>query len=152
MKVSLHEESVRVPLIIKMPGKEAAVCSSFTELLDLYPTVAELAGLKYPANIQGKSLAKTLDDPGHSVRDMAFSVSQGGKSFLIRTHKWAYIQYDEDAGSGMELFNMEHDPKQYNNLANNPMYADILMEMQDRLRLKLKKVRTNDLGIRYGDR
>ncbi|HUH46326.1 MAG TPA: sulfatase [Arenibacter sp.] len=149
MKVSLHEESVRVPLIIKMPGKEAAVCHSFTELLDLYPTISELTGLKYPKNIQGKSLAKTLEDPDHSVRDMAFSVSQGGKSFLVRTDKWAYIQYDEDAGSGMELFDMEYDPKQYNNLASNPMYADVLREMQDRLRIKLMEVRTNDLGIRY---
>lgn len=149
MKVSLHEESVRIPLIIKMPGKKAAVCNSFTELLDLYPTISELAGLKYPNNIQGKSLVKTLDDPDYQVRNMAFSVSQGGKSFLVRTHKWAYIQYDEDAGAGMELFNMEYDPKQYNNLANNPMYADIVKEMQNRLQIKLKEVRTNDLGIRY---
>ncbi|GGW21957.1 sulfatase [Arenibacter certesii] len=149
MKVSLKEESVRIPLIIKMPGKEPAVCNSFTELLDLYPTVAELAGLKYSKNIQGKSIAKTLDNPDIEVRDMAFSVSQGGNSFLIRTKKWAYIQYDEDAGSGMELFDMEHDPKQYNNLANNPQYANVRAEMQNRLRAKLKEVRTNDLEIKY---
>ena len=150
MKVSLHEESVRVPLIIKMPGKEAAVCNSFTELLDLYPTVSELAGLKYSKNIQGKSIAKTLENPDVEVRDMAFSVSQGGKSFLVRTKKWAYIQYDEDAGSGMELFDMEYDPKQYNNLADNPQYADVRKEMQSRLRAKLKGVRNNDLNIQYG--
>lgn len=150
MKVSLHEESVRVPLIIKMPGKEPAVCHSFTELLDLYPTVSELAGLKYPKNIQGKSIAKTLENPSFEVRDMAFSVSQGGKSFLVRTKKWEYIQYDEDAGSGMELFDMEYDPKQYNNLANNPQYAEVRKEMQNRLAAKLKEVRTNDLDVSYG--
>ena len=149
MKVSLHEESVRVPLIIKVPGKEPAVCNSFAELLDLYPTVAELAGLDASENLQGKSLVKTLDNPDSTVRDMAFSVSQGGKSFLVRTKKWAYIQYNEDAGAGMELFDMEHDPKQYNNLANNPQYADVKAEMQQRLRLKLKEVRSNDLNIDY---
>ncbi|MCM4166088.1 Ulvan-active sulfatase [Arenibacter antarcticus] len=149
MKVSLHEESVRVPLIIKMPGKAPAVCNSFTELLDLYPTVAELAGLKYSKNIQGKSIAKTLENPEIEVRDMAFSVSQGGKTFLIRTKKWAYIQYDEDAGSGMELFDMEYDPKQYTNLAYNPQYAEVRTQMQDRLKAKLKEVRTNDLDIQY---
>ena len=42
---------------------------------------------------------------------MAFSVSQGGKSFLLRTKKWAYIQYDENAASGIELYDMEYDPQ-----------------------------------------
>ncbi len=145
MKVSLHEESVRVPLIIKVPGKKPAVCHSFAELLDLYPTVAELAGLHYSRHLQGKSLVKTLDDPEHHVRDAAFSVTQGGKSFLLRTSKWAYIQYDEDAGSGIELFDMEYDPKQFNNVAKNPQYRQIVAEFQDRLKSKLAEIRVNDL-------
>ena len=58
MKVSLHEESVRVPMIIKVPGKKAAVCNSFVELIDLYPTISELAGLKTSKHLQGKSLTK----------------------------------------------------------------------------------------------
>ncbi len=149
MKVSLHEESVRVPMIIKVPGKKPAVCNSFVELLDLYPTLASLAGLDYSENLQGKDISKTLDNPDFVVRDMAFSVSQGGKSFLIRNKKWAYIQYDEDAGAGMELFNMDHDPQQFNNLAHNPMYADVVGEMKKTLQNKLKEVRNNDLGIDY---
>jgi arylsulfatase A-like enzyme len=55
MKVSLHEESVKVPMMIKIPGKKPAVAHSFVELIDLYPTLAELAGLEYPREIQGKS-------------------------------------------------------------------------------------------------
>ena len=149
MKVSLHEESARVPLIIKVPGKKPAVCNSFVELIDMYPTVAELAGLNYSEHIQGKSLVKTLDNPKQEVRDMAFSVSQGGRTFLLRTVKWAYIQYDEDAKSGIELFNMESDPKQYTNLAYNPEYSEIVDEFQQKLKDKLEEVRTNDLGIDY---
>ena len=149
MKVSLHEESVRVPMIIKVPGKKPAICNSFVELLDLYPTLASLAGLEYSKGLQGKDISKTLDNPNFEVRDMAFSVSQGGKSFLIRNKKWAYIQYDEDAGAGMELFNMEHDPQQFNNLAYNPMYAMVVREMKTLLGNKLKEVRDNDLGIEY---
>ncbi len=146
MKVSLHEESVRVPLIIKVPGKKPAVCHSFAELLDLYPTVAELAALPTSSHLQGKSLVKTLDHPDHSIREEAFSVTQGGKSFLLRTKKWAYIQYDEDAGAGIELFDMEYDPKQYNNLADNPRYSSIVSDFKTRLKNKLKEVRTNDLN------
>ncbi|MDN5200267.1 sulfatase [Fulvivirgaceae bacterium BMA10] len=149
MKVSVHEESARVPMIIKVPGKEPAVCHSFAELLDLYPTVAELANLQTSEHLQGKSLTKTLDDPTFKVRDMAFSVTQGGKTFLLRTDKWAYIQYDEDASSGIELFDMENDPKQFTNLAEKPEYAKVVADFQEKLKTKLKEVRTNDLGLSY---
>lgn len=149
MKVSLHEESVRIPMIIKVPGKKPAVCESFTELVDMYPTIAELAGLKYSKHVQGESLVKTLDNPQRKVRDEAFSVSQGGKTFLIRTDIWAYIQYNEDASEGMELFDMENDPQQFHNLAQNPEFAETLAMMQERLKNKLKKVCKNDLEINY---
>lgn len=149
MKVSLHEESVRVPMIIKVPGKKPAVCNSFVELLDLYPTIAELAGLETSKHLQGKSLVKTIENPNHEVRKMAFSVSQGGKTFLLRTEKWAYIQYDEDAKSGIELFDMENDPKQFTNLANKAAYAKTVSFFQKELRKKLIEVRTNDLGFSY---
>ena len=149
MKVSVKEESAKVPLIIKVSGKEPAVCNSFVELLDLYPTVAELAGLSYSGHIQGKSLVKTLDDPEHEVRDMAFSVTQNGETFLLRTDKWAYIQYGEDASLGIELFDMEKDPGQYTNLAMLPEYSEQVEDFQNKLKQKLKEVRTNDLGIDY---
>lgn len=149
MKVSLHEESVIVPLIIKVPGKKPAVCHSLVELLDLYPTVAELAGLKTSPHLQGKSIARTFDDSQHKVRDMAFSVSLSGKALLARTEKWSYIQYEEDASGGMELYDMETDPKQYNNLAHVPYYGTVVKDMQQQLKRKLSEVRKNDLGIRY---
>ena len=149
MKVSLHEESARVPLIIKMPGKEPAVCNSFVELIDLYPTIASLAGLEYSEHLQGEDISMTLEDPSHEVRDIAFSVSQGGKTFLMRSDDWAYIQYDEDAGAGMELFDMSNDPGQYTNLAHLPEYAEVVSEMKSRLEEKLVEVRDNDLGIEY---
>ena len=152
MKVSLHEESARVPMIIKVPGKKPAVCNSFTELLDLYPTVAELAGLQYSEHLQGKSLVKTLDNPKHKVRDMAFSVTQRGKTFLLRDENWAYIQYDEDAASGIELFDMKKDPKQFTNLAAYPEYDHVVAEFKEKLKTKLKEVRTNDLGIDYSQK
>ncbi|WP_339880516.1 sulfatase [uncultured Algoriphagus sp.] len=149
MKVSLHEESVLVPLIIKVPGKKPAVANSFTELLDLYPTLADLAGLDYPEGVQGKSLIPILENPETKVRDFAFSVSQEGKSFLIRTPDFAFIQYDEDGASGMELYDMKNDPEQFINLAKNPAYSCIVDELQSKLRVKLKEVRSNDLEINY---
>lgn len=136
-------------MMIKVPGKKPAVVNSFTELLDLYPTLADLAGLEYPAAIQGKSLVPVLHNPKKKVRDYAFSVTQGGKSFLIRTDKWAYIQYNEDASAGMELFDMENDPQQFTNLAHDPAYKKVVTGLQSKLKQKLVEVRDNDLGKVY---
>jgi len=153
MKFGMREESVRVPLIIKAPGKEPAVSHSFAELLDLYPTLAELAGLKYSKHLQGKSLAPVLDDPAHAVRDAAFSMHkrQGNYSYLLRTDNWAYIQYDEDGASGAELYDMRNDPKQFNNLAGNPLFKPVIASFREQLADKLRDIRDNDLGISYGE-
>ncbi|GAA0879235.1 sulfatase [Algoriphagus jejuensis] len=149
MKVSLHEESVQVPFLIKAPGVKAGSSTSFAELLDLYPTLIDLVGGKVPSNIQGKSLVPVLKDTQAEVRDMAFSVTQNGNTYLVRTDRWAYIQYDEDAEAGMELFDMYQDSKQFTNLANLPEYAETLSKMQTRLREKLAEVRQNDLNKTY---
>ena len=151
MKVGLMEESVRVPLIIKVPGKAPAVCHSFAELIDLYPTISELAGLTPPKSLQGKSLVPLFDNPHDQVRDFAFSVSRrnGRMGFLIRSKDWAYIQYGEKGEGGMELYNMNYDPGQYNNLALHPKHKDVVALMQTRLREKLSEVRNNDLEIDY---
>lgn len=145
-KVSLHEESALVPLIISVPGKKPAVCHSFAELLDLYPTISSLCGLNVPSRIQGKDLSPTLDDPNHKVRDAAFCVN--GRGFLLREEKWAYIQYRENASAGIELFDMKEDPRQYTNLAEKPEYAEVVNSFKMKLAAKLKEVRANDLMSR----
>jgi len=142
-KVSLHEESAMVPLIISVPGKQPAVCSSFAELLDLYPTVSSLCGLDVPERLQGRDLSHTLDDPAHQVRDTAFCVN--GRGFLLRDQKWAYIQYGEDAARGVELFDMTRDPQQLTNLAQSPAHRSIVRDFRAKLTSKLKSVRDNDL-------
>ena len=145
-KVSLHEESAKVPLIICVPGKKPAVCDSFTELIDLFPTVSRLCGLGVPARIQGKDISPMLDDPSHVVRDAAFCVN--GKGFLLREDRWAFIQYAEDASKGVELFDMTKDPLQYTNLASSQEHRPIVDRFQRQLAAKLRKVRDNDLGRR----
>lgn len=145
-KVSLRDESAMVPLIIKVPGKQPAVCHSLVELLDLYPTVANLCGLEAPARLQGKNIARVFDDPTHSVREAAFSVAPSSKGFLLREDKWAYLQYAEDASLGVELFDMVKDPRQYTNLAGKPEFAVVVTEFKAKLAAKLRAVRDNDLG------
>ncbi|MDA7877617.1 sulfatase [Akkermansiaceae bacterium] len=146
-KVSLHEESAAVPLIIRVPGKKPAVCHSLVELLDLYPSLSKMCGLEVPKRIQGKDFSQVFDDPTHEVRDAAFSVN--GKGFLLREHDWAYIQYGREGKGGEELFDMKKDPKQYTNLVKDPQHAEIVSRFRKKMEAKLKEVRSNDLGLKY---
>lgn len=144
-KVSLRDESAKVPLIVKVPGKKPAVCRSLVELLDLFPTTAKLCGLEAPARLQGRDLSPLFDDPQRQVRDTAFSVAPSSQGFLLREEKWAYLQYAENASRGVELFDMEADPGQFTNLARRPEYAQVVAEFQTKLATKLRAVRDSDL-------
>lgn len=146
-KVSLHDESARVPLIVAVPGKSPAVCHSLTELLDLYPTLSKLCGLPAQARLQGKDISGMLDDPSVEVRDAAFSVN--GRGFLLRSHRWAYIQYGRDGSRGAELFDMKTDPHQYTNLVDSEDHADVVAGFKRAMDAKMTAVLTNDLGLEY---
>ncbi|MDE0737464.1 MAG: sulfatase [Pirellulaceae bacterium] len=137
-KVSVHEESARVPLIVSMPGKRPAVCRSFVELLDLYPTVSVLCGLPVPGNVQGRNISAMLDDPKVKVRD---AILCSGKGRLYREDRWALLDY----GKSGELYDMFKDPKQYNNLFAKPGYEQILATLKVKLKVKLNEVEQNDL-------
>lgn len=144
-KVSLRDESAMVPLIIRVPGKQPAVCHSLVELIDLYPTTASLCGLEVPSRLQGKDLTVLLDDPEQQVRATAFCVAPSRGGFLLRDDPWAYIQYQEDASRGIELYDMHADPDQHRNLARQPRFAGVVADFQQRLAETLRAVRDNDL-------
>lgn len=155
-KVSLLDESTRVPLIICVPGKKPAVCNSLVELLDLYPTTASLCGLEVPKRLQGKDIAALLNDPSETVREAVFCAN--GKGTLLRNDRWAFIEYNKPGPApkkrkpplpAMELYDMKKDPKQYTNLAQNPEYAHIVKELRAKMAAKMKAVKDNDLGLNY---
>ena len=114
-------------------------------MLDLFPTTAKLCGLPVPDRIQGLDISKTLDDPAYEVRDAAFSVAPMRKGFLLREKKYSFIQYNEDASKGIELYDVENDPKQYTNLATKPKHSALVAEFRAKMQAKLKAIRENDL-------
>ncbi|MEJ7640013.1 MAG: sulfatase-like hydrolase/transferase, partial [Singulisphaera sp.] len=143
-KVSLHDESAKVPLIVHVPGKRPSACHSLVELIDVFPTVAGLCGLEVPVRLQGKDLSRMFDDPSCQVRDSAFCVAPSSRGFLLRGDRWAFIQYAEDASKGIELFDMASDPGQYTNLAGKPESAAVVEGFRARLAARLAEVRDND--------
>jgi iduronate 2-sulfatase len=145
-KVSLHDESARVPLIISVPGKKPGVSDSLVELLDLYPTTAKLCGLEVPARLQGKDISPILDDPKAKVHDTVFSVAGTSKGLMLRDDRWVFIQYTEDASKGIELFDMQNDPRQLTNLAESLDHVSRVKEWKTKITEKLAAVRANDLS------
>ena len=131
MKQSLFENSARVPLLISVPGGLRGKVSGRTvELLDLYPTLAELANLTASKDLQGKSLAPLLSDPNATWEKPAYTQVRRkeimGRS--VRTERWRYSEWDAGK-AGVELYDEQSDPDEFTNLATDPKYANTVKEL-----------------------
>jgi iduronate 2-sulfatase len=135
-KKNFHEDVTRVPLIIDAPGYQPGRTQGLAELVDIYPTLAELAGLPLPGDIDGRSLVPLLADPRAMVRRSALSRDRvrGGVEHALRTADWAYMQYVDGSE---ELYQMNEDPRQFDNMADDPRHADTLQSLRDLLRQRL---------------
>ncbi|NLH41702.1 MAG: sulfatase [Planctomycetes bacterium] len=132
-KQSCFEESARVPLIVSVPGQKTAGRSSSrpVELVDLYPTLADLAGLKPPGCLDGFSLRPLIEDPQAPWEHAAFTQVQRGEDpgHSVRTEQWRYTEW-AFGKKGVELYDHEHDPQELHNLAKDAKYADVVARMK----------------------
>jgi uncharacterized sulfatase len=139
MKQTVFEAATRLPLIFRVPGAKAKGkgCARTVELLDLYPTLADLCGLKdVPANLHGKSLRPLLDNPaGKWDRPAVSQVSRGQKvtGYSIRTERYRFTEWN-GGQEGEELYDYQTDPKEMKNLAKSNAHAKLKTELQARLR------------------
>ena len=133
MKQSLYEESARVPMIIVAPGAKGngRSCARTVELVDLYPTLADLAGLEAPKGLEGASLRPLLDDPARAWERPAFTqVQRGGfPGYSVRTERWRYVEWD-DGAKGAELFDHDADPRELKNLVADPAQAKVVEDLK----------------------
>jgi iduronate 2-sulfatase len=145
-KVSLWEGSVRVPLIISVPGYETNYgnsCNTITELIDLYPTLTELCGFadQQPEILQGNSLAGYLSgEKQEDPNEFAYTVSYQSRDATLRTERWRYTRWGENIEQGNEeLYDHKNDPEEFVNLAGNAGYKNVLKEMRN----KFERAREN---------
>jgi iduronate 2-sulfatase len=133
MKQSLFEESARVPFIIIAPGAKGngKPCPRTVEFVDIYPTLADLAGLTPPRNLEGAGLKPLLNAPASPWKRPAFTqVQRGGfPGYSVRTERWRYIEWD-DGKQGTQLYDHNSDPHEFHNLADDPKYAQVAVEMK----------------------
>ena len=142
MKQLLFEESARSPLIVAGPGVRAKGTPSprVVEYLDLYPTLADLAGLTPPREIEGRSLSPLLERPTAPWDHPALTQVRRGTEangffmgYSIRTERWRYTEWD-DGTRGAELYDEKDDGGEMHNRAGDPKYADIQRDLKARLR------------------
>lgn len=133
-KMSLFENAARVPLIIAAPkaAGNGQSTSGLAELVDLYPTLADLCGLQAPDYLDGVSQRPVLDDPSRSVKKAAFTqIRRGPKvsGYSVRTDRWRYTAWIGNQG-GEQLFDMRADPGELANLADDPNQAAVVKELK----------------------
>ncbi len=141
MEQTLFERSARAPLIMAGAGVPAGgeASSRIVEFVEIYPTVADLAGLKPPAGLQGRSLVPLLRNPGARWDHAAVTQVRRGPApnffmgYSIRTDRWRYTEWDGGA-RGMELYDEANDPGELENLADDPEHRDTVAALQRQLR------------------
>jgi iduronate 2-sulfatase len=138
-KGTLFNVSARAPLIIVDPRTTnlrsvpaaGQGCPRTVEFVDIYPTLVGLCGLAMPPGLEGKSLVPLLDNPTAAWDKPAFSLVARedwlGRS--VRTERWCYTEWDEGR-RGMELYDLQADPRESKNLANQPQHAAVIAELR----------------------
>ncbi len=129
-KRTLFEQSARSPLIIRAPGMKGngTATTRIVEFVDIYPTLTDLAGLKNPQGLEGRSLKALLQDPlaewnGTAITQILRPADERlptpvmGRS--IRTSRWRYSDWAEGE-AGVELYDHASDPMEFSNLALQP--------------------------------
>lgn len=156
-KMTVFEETARVPLIVRAPGMKAAgrTTGRLAELVDVYPTVADLCGLPAPKTLEGASLRPLLDNPEMAWKKGAFTqvihnrkggrgTKVGGKEGgvmgrSVRTEQFRYTEWGEGGADGAELYDHSADPLELRNLAGEAAQAAKVAELKALLQAGWRK-------------
>jgi iduronate 2-sulfatase len=163
-KMTNYNIDLQVPMIIRYPGQEKKGVQTYaiTELIDMFPTLCELAGIKVPDYMQGSSLVPLLNKPDIPWKKAAFSqfhrrprVSADGGRYMgysINTEEFHYIEWftwDHVTGSrgeyvSAELYDRLNDPHESINIAQKEGYSDLIGELSKQLADGWRKAAPNN--------
>ena len=146
-KTSNFELDARVPLIIAPPNykRGGAKTDSLVELLDLYPTLVDLCGLKAPKGLEGVSLRPILNDPGHAVKAAAFTQHprpayyKGDPTVMgysLRSSRYRYTEWRNwktHRVAARELYDHRNDPGESRNIASRAENNKLMLGFSKRI-------------------
>jgi arylsulfatase A-like enzyme len=138
----MYEESLRMPLIVRWPGvvRPGSESAHLVQNLDFAETFLDIAGLDIPSDMQGQSLVPLLrserpDDWRDAIYYHYFeypAVHMVRRHYGVRTERYKLIHYYEI--DEWELFDLQADPEELSSVYDNPEYADVVEQLEDRLR------------------
>ncbi|MDX1315649.1 MAG: sulfatase, partial [Eudoraea sp.] len=146
----MYEESFRTPLLIRYPAviKPNTTNSDLVQNIDFAPTILDLAGLDIPADMQGQSLVPLFDDDNENWRDALYyhyyeypGIHMVKRHYGIRTDRYKLIRFYYDI-EAWELYDLEKDPDEMNNLYADPGYTEVQNMLHERL---------EELRVQYKD-
>ncbi len=136
-KSNMYQESTAIPMLMTGPDVPSGVCATPVDLLDLYPTILEGVAVEPMPEMNdrpGKSLftlGHAEDDIERAVFSEYHAVGSNSGGYMLRKGRWKFHYY---VGFRPELFDLETDPEEMVDLAQDPAHADTLARMEAELR------------------
>jgi arylsulfatase A-like enzyme len=136
-KHTLHEVSLRSPLLVRTPGIAApgVVAGGLVESVDIYPTLVELCGLTGPTALSGKSFVSLLENPNASGKPATYGFWRRGRAHTIRTSRYRLTQWAKTSNGSQvmqtELYDHEKDPNETLNIATH--HPELVKELASQL-------------------
>jgi choline-sulfatase len=146
----MFDQAVNVPLLIHLPGESNATThDDLVAHVDLYPTLARLAGLELPDAVHGRSFAGLVNNDEYSERDYVFAEYNFCRNVftsdnryvgkppirMVRSKEWKLNQLD---WAKDELYDLKNDPGEHHNLIDSPAHANIVTELRNQIQNELK--------------
>ena len=142
--MNMYEETHHIPMVMSLPGviEPGSVCDEFVSLVDIMPTLVELAGAPTAGDVDGRSLLPLIrGERPDDWRDDIFAEFHGYESALcsirmVRTRNWKYVY---NPCSEDELYDLVSDPAELHNLAGKLGFKNVLRRMKERMMQWLEK-------------
>jgi arylsulfatase A-like enzyme len=130
-KQSLYDAAMKAPLVFAGPGIRHGESQALVYLLDIYPTLCELAGIAVPTDIDGRGFRVVLEGKSEKAREALF-FSYLGVQRALRDARWKLIRYPRVDVT--QLFDLQEDPDEIRDLAADPAHGERLAAMLARLK------------------
>jgi arylsulfatase A-like enzyme len=126
--VMLFAEAARTPLLVRVPSvtQPGRISTGIVELVDIFPTLAQLCGVTPPAHLQGRSFVPLLESAAAPGKNHAYTVVRRGQELgrAVRFDRWRYTEWATPGQN--ELYDLTADPNEWTNLAPRPEHAALV--------------------------